>query len=478
MKRFPRLSPTSWLTTKTVFSQVFALLLFAIQAPLLGPKAFGLISIVMVFVGFCESVPGDAAAESLISIREIEAEHFHTMTAVNVVLSLLVGVGVFAGARRIAAWFGDPELTALLHWMSILPAISAFAAAPTAATKRNMQFKPLAVRSIGCTLVGGLVGLVLTLAGAGVWALVWQALTTRVVASVVLWYMVPLKFGMVFSPRHFRELAHFALPTLISRSLNWSCNQIPRVMLGLYWGSTDLGLFSLATRLGDLLMEVAVVPRYAVARVELRQYALDRTGLEAALRRTLTFLSVFCFPLCVGGAVIVPTLFRVWLDPRWMGAIVPAQCMLLTCVPLVTQYLGGAVLLALNRQKQEAVVSVTQAVTTVIAVVACAPFGLMAASIGIAARPLAMLPLSVGLLRRYCAIPASAVFAPQAPVLAASLCMGAGVWLLRLALEPWVKDAVALPILVLVGAGLYGLMIKLTLPAVATDLVNRLPGRA
>jgi len=79
-------------------------------------------------------------------------------------------------------------------------------------------------------------------------------------------------------------------------------------------------------------MEVAVVPRYAVARVELRKYASDRAGLDAALRRTFTFLTVFCFPLCIGGAAIVPTLFRVWLDPRWTGAIVPAQCLLLACV--------------------------------------------------------------------------------------------------------------------------------------------------
>ncbi|HWJ34679.1 MAG TPA: oligosaccharide flippase family protein [Steroidobacteraceae bacterium] len=478
MKILSQLSPTSWLTTKTVFSQIFALLLFAIQAPLLGPKAFGLISIVMVFVGFCEYVPGEAAAESLISIREIEPAHFHTMTAANVLLSVAIGIGVFAGAHRIAGWFGDPELAGILHWMAILPAISAFAAAPTAATKRDMQFQPIALRSIGSLFVGGMVGLVLTLVGVGVWALVWQAIITRLVASVVLWYAVPLKFGMGFSGRHFRELAHFAAPTMISRFLTWSCNQIPRLMLGLYWGSTDLGLFSLAARLGDVLMEVAVVPRYTVARVELRQYVDDHAGLDAALRRTLTFLTVFCFPLCVGGAAIVPTLFHVWLDPRWIGAILPAQCLLLTCVPLVTQYIGGAALLAMNRQKTEAVISITQTVTTLIAVVACAPFGLLAASIGIAARPFVLLPLSVGLLRRYCAISVSTIFLPQWPALAASLVMGACVWLLRLALQPIVRDAVALPILVLAGAAIYALMVRLTMPTVVAEVVNRLPGRA
>ena len=124
MKVFPRLSPTSWLTTKTVFSQIFALLLFAIQAPVLGPKAFGLISIVMVFVGFCENVPGEAAAEALISVREIDERHFSTMTTANVLLSVAIGIVVFVGAGRIAGWFGEPELAAILRWMSVLPAIS------------------------------------------------------------------------------------------------------------------------------------------------------------------------------------------------------------------------------------------------------------------------------------------------------------------------------------------------------------------
>jgi O-antigen/teichoic acid export membrane protein len=466
-----------WLTTKTVFSQIFALLLFAIQAPVLGPRAFGLISIVMVFVGFCEYVPGEAAAESLISIREIDDKHFSTMTTVNVALSLLIGVCVFVGADRISIWFGDPEVARMLRWMAILPAISAFAAAPTAATKRDMQFQPLALRSIGSLFVGGILGLVLTLTGAGVWALVWQAMLTRLTSTLLLWYAVPLKFGLGFSRRHFLDLLHFAAPTMVSKLLTWGSQQIPRLMLGLFWGSTELGLFSLAARLGDLLMEIAVVPRYAVARVELRSYVHDHDGLDSALRRVLMMLTVFCFPLCVGGAAVVPTLFHVWLDPRWIGAIVPAQLMLLTCVPLVTQYMSGAALLAMNFQRSEAIVSIAQTVTTVVAVAVCAPFGLLAASIGIAARPLVLLPLSMFLLKRRCAIPPVALFQPQWPALAASLTMGACVWWLRLMLEPLVKDVVALPILILAGAGVYAVMVKLMMPTVVTHFMNRLPRR-
>ena len=478
MKRSSRLSPTSWLTTKTVFSQVFALLLFAIQAPLLGPRAFGLMSIVMVFVGFCEYVSGEAAAEALISIRTVDDAHFSTMTVANVALSLLIGVAVLLGAGQIARWFSDPELAPMLRVMSILPAISAFAAAPTGATKRDMQFQPLALRSMGSLFLGGVVGLVLTVTGAGVWALVWQALVTRVVASVVLWYAVPLKFSLRFSGRHFNDLMRFAAPTMASKFLTWGSNQIPRVTLGHFWGSTELGLFSLASRLGDILLEVALVPRYAVARVELRRHADDVGALDASLRRMLMMLTAFCFPLCIGGAAVVPTLFHVWLDPRWAGAIVPAQCMLLTCLALVTQYMSGAALLAMNFQRTEAMVSLAQTAATVLAVIVCAPFGLLPASVAIAARPFVLMPLSLSFLERRCRIPAASVLGPQMPALLASGVMGACVWGLRLALEARVTDVVALPLLVLAGALIYGTMVKLVMPDVVAEFAARIPRKS
>jgi O-antigen/teichoic acid export membrane protein len=216
MSRLSRLSPTSWLTTKTFFAQVFGLLLFAVQAPILGPRAFGLVSIVMVFVGFCETVLCEAAAESLISIRKIDNGHFNAMNTANALIALLCGAIVFFGAPSYARLFHDDQLVPILHWMSVLPLLSALAAVPTAATKRDMQFQPLALRSILSVFVGGIVGLVLTLIGAGVWALVWQAIVTRLVAAVVLWWVVPLPFRHGLSAQRLGDLVTFALPTLLS----------------------------------------------------------------------------------------------------------------------------------------------------------------------------------------------------------------------------------------------------------------------
>ena len=185
--KLPSLSPQTWVTLQLGFTQGFGLLLFAVQAPLLGPTAFGLIGIVMVFIGFCELVLEVTSTEALVSIRDIESRHYQTMTTVNGLIGITIGLGAFIAAEPIARLFDEPELADVLRVMCILPMIAALGSAPNAATRRDMQFKPLAIRSIASIGGGGLVGLVLAVLGYGVWALVWQAIVQRVLSVVVMW---------------------------------------------------------------------------------------------------------------------------------------------------------------------------------------------------------------------------------------------------------------------------------------------------
>jgi len=475
--KLPALSPTSWLTAKNLFSQGFAILVFAVQAPILGPHAFGLVSIVMVFIGFCEIVLADAISESLISIRQVESIHFDTVNTVNLLGSVLFGGIVFLCAGAAARLFGEAELAPILRWMSILPAISSMAAAPAALAKRDMMFQSLALRGMASLLVGGTIGLAMTLMGYGVWALVWQALFTRLAATIVLWMAVPLRLRFGFSRAGLADLMTFALPTLLSRIMSWGTAQFPRFIFGLYWGATELGLFGLGARLCDILLELTLVPRYAAARVELRRFASDPPGLQEAAGRLFFNMSIFAFPLCIGGAAIAPTLFHAWLDARWYGGILPASLMMLMCAPFVTHYCAGAVLLAMNRQSSEAMMSIVQTAVTLVVVLVFAPLGLILATAAFASRPLLLLPVPARLLRTQCGISGQAIFDAQRPALIAAALMGIGVTVLRMALEPHVSSVILLPVLVAVGAAIYCTLISMLSPAFVREFLGRFAAR-
>src|SRR5262249_38476311 len=98
LKKISLASPTFWATTHSAFEQAFWIALFALQAPLLGPHAFGLVALAMVLVGFCEFVFVTVASEALVSLNEIEDRHFDTMLTVTILASLVAAAAIFFGA--------------------------------------------------------------------------------------------------------------------------------------------------------------------------------------------------------------------------------------------------------------------------------------------------------------------------------------------------------------------------------------------
>jgi O-antigen/teichoic acid export membrane protein len=472
--RFSGLSPASWVAAQNLINQAFGLILFAIQAPLLGPRAFGLIALVMVFIGFCEYVLEISATDALISVRDIDAQHYSTMTTVNALIAVVLGAAVLLCAQAIAGLFHEPELEPILRVMAALPLVSALASAPNAASRRDLQFRPLALRVLAGTLIGGAAGLTLTVLHFGVWALVWQTIVQRIVNVALLWKLVAMPFRVGFSGRHFRELWRYGAPMLLSQTMTWSATQIPRFLLGLYLGAAELGLFSLAGRINEIVLQVTLSPMFAVARVQMRAFIDDRSGLSGAMNHLLKQMGLLCFPLCIGGAVVMPVLFHVWLDARWSAGVLTAQLMLLGAMPYAAHYALSAALLAMNKQSLVAVNSTVQSIATVIVVAIFAPFGLNAAAAAIALRPLATAAIPIAFAQRHLGLEASGVWRAQAEVFLAAAAMGAIVYLTKLALERYLNPPALLAVMVLAGGVAYGLLIMRILPSETAALAARL----
>ncbi len=75
------MSPSLWVTIEKFSQQAVWLVLFAILAPILGPRPYGLFAIVMVFIGYCEFVTVEAAAEALMGMDPLAPRHLKTATS-------------------------------------------------------------------------------------------------------------------------------------------------------------------------------------------------------------------------------------------------------------------------------------------------------------------------------------------------------------------------------------------------------------
>ena len=103
--RLPALSPVAWVTAEKVTQQALWLVLFTVLAPILGPGPYGVFSIVMVFVGFCEFVLGDGAIEALLTVDELTPQYMASANLATLLLSLAVSLILFLLAPAIAVGF-------------------------------------------------------------------------------------------------------------------------------------------------------------------------------------------------------------------------------------------------------------------------------------------------------------------------------------------------------------------------------------
>ena len=431
-------------------------------------------ALVMIFITLCETLL-ETATEVLISVRDIDLLHYATMNGVTVIFGTALATALVMTSGFIASGFDEPQLARVVQATAILPLLSGLGCVPNAASRREMKFKPLALRMIVGVTCGGLTGILLTLLGAGVWALVCQALVQRLVCMLVLWGNSPHSFHITLSRSHCRDLSAITGPLLTARIMGWVSSQVPRFLLALNLTVAELGLFSLAARLSDIVVQVTLVPRAAVARLELRRYATDAAGLDAAAKLFVSKMSALCFPVCFGGAVLVPTLIHTWLNPKWSGAVLPAQLLLLSTCAWVSFYGGGMLFLALNQQRSEALMSVLQTATTVLAALSFGAYGLTAVTVALAIRPFLLVPVEIFVVRRRCRVSIEAFLKGQRVALCAALGSALLVLVLRDRAEAALGTGVALVMLSAAGLALYALLLGVQRPGTVLRLLLRRP---
>jgi O-antigen/teichoic acid export membrane protein len=423
--RLSTVSPVVWLTSERVTQQALSLILFAVLAPILGPRPYGVFALVMVFVGFCEAILLEGAVEALVTVDDLH--HLHTTAAnlTNGLMALALGLMMFALGPAFAAALHDVEVRNVMWALAPMPMLSTLSAAPIAVLRRSLRFKQLAIRSILGLTIGGVFGIVLAVAGAGVWALVLQVLAQRIAELVIGWIAVPVRFGLAWSAPHFHELRPVALNVFTARIMGVLNGQLPRLVLGFTLGPTDVGLFALGSRFQDIIVSTMAVPRTAVGRIELRAAKIGSAEFELHFAKMVGNASVLSFPFLVGTAALAPGLFHLWLKQEWQAGIVPAQLIVLGGVPMVLFSSIDSALLAGNLSSIVRKIQSLQFVTVAATVLCAAPFGLIATCLALTVRPWLLLPFIFMIFRRATNIPGRSALLPAVrPLIGAFIMAG------------------------------------------------------
>jgi PST family polysaccharide transporter len=344
---------------------------------------------------------------------------------------------------------------------------------------RELDFRRRAIPGIVRAVVRGIVAVALAVAGLGAGALVGGMLAGTAVWTVTLWILSPMRPTFELDRSIARSMAGYGSGAAVLEVMAVLASRTDAIVVGRVLGERALGLYSMAFRLPELLIDSISWNISSVAFPALSRKRADDdedgSGLARATLTQLRFQSLFGAPIAAGLAVLAPPIMVTLFGSAWapaggvMSAVAVSSGLIALAFPL------GDVFKAIGRQRTMVALNAVQLPLIVAVIVAVAPAGIDAvawARTGLSA--VFATALIVAVLRAL-RLPVSSALGAIWPALAAAAGVAAGAGAVRLA---WPSLSIG-PVIAgtFAGAVCGAATLRLVAPGALDDLRRLLPGR-
>lgn len=330
------LSGLSWTAAESLLSYGVTFLVGLVLARLLSPEEYGLIGIVTIFTTVFSGFVDSGFSSALIRKVDINNEDYNTMFILNLLFSIVLYLLLFFGAPFISLFFERPKLTILVRVLGLLLIFQALSIVQSTNLSKKLDFKTKAKASVIAAVISGIVGIVMAVAGYGVWALVGQQMTRHLLGTIGLWYYNRWMPNFRFSTDSFHYMFGFGWKMMLSRFLNDLWNQLNQVVVGKFYSPASLGQYSRSKEYASLFSANFTRIIQRVSYPVLSEIQNDEKRLISAYRKMIkTTMFVTAILLLSMGAVAEPFIYCL-IGPQWHEAAtyLPFICIILSTQPI------------------------------------------------------------------------------------------------------------------------------------------------
>jgi O-antigen/teichoic acid export membrane protein len=456
-----------WAYGSYVGSRLISVISIAILARVLVPRDFGLVALALTFIAFVDLVQGLGISEALVigGARGLE-ERAETAFVINVGSGFLLAALTAAVAPIAAAFFNQPRLIAIMPALGANFILIGLGTTHAGLALKAMDFRSRTIAELALAVVRGLISVVLALLGFGVWSLVVGYVAGTVAWDAALWRLVSWRPSFHPQKQHVRELLRFGGSLTGVALMGAFMAQFDNIVIGRVLGASQLGFYSIATRLPMLLiLNLAVVAGRVLfpAFASLRERGEMRRGVLTSLRYT----AIVTLPLGLFLVILAKPLTLALFGDRWRPAIGAMQVLSLWAVMTTMGMIWGNLFKAYARPDIILKLAIPQALALVVGSLVFVHRGIVAVSWVQAVIAMVAQVSVVIIAQRLFGLTVGSVLNAIRPAILASAGLAAVLLVLRHVLAaPWAAVATG----GIVGAAVYlGLLLLL-----APDVVKRL----
>ncbi|WP_107038136.1 lipopolysaccharide biosynthesis protein [Brumimicrobium mesophilum] len=366
-----------WTLIDTFFIRALSFLAMLLLARWLGPKEFGLIGMIAVFIGLGKVISDSGMTESLIRTKNADQRDFSTLFFMNVGISLFVYSVIYFSAPAIAHFFKQEILIEVIRLYCLVFLIIAFSAIQLTLLNKNLEFKKITLINAPSTLSGIGVGLYLGYNGYGVWSIVWMYLTTEIVRSCLLWISSKWRPKLLFSKEKMRYHFGFGYKLMLSSVIHNVFQNIYNIIIGKYYSPQALGYYERSKQFATYPSATLTGVINKVTYPLLSSIQDDKEKLEYLYKKLIRVSFYFIAPLMLGTAAIAEPIFYLILGEEWLPAVIFFQILCLALMLFPVQSFNLNILKVYGRSDLFLKLELIKNGITVIAILATFSFGII-----------------------------------------------------------------------------------------------------
>lgn len=311
-----------WKFGERISAQVISFVVSIVLARMLAPEAYGLVTLVNIFIILANVFVADGFGNALIQKRDADELDFNSMFYASLGVSGCLYLLLYCTAPYIAQLYGNNELILIIRIFALKLPISAFSTIQHAYVSRHMMFRKFFFSTLFGTLISGIVGVGMAIKGFGVWALIAQYLTNTVIDCVVLLFTIPWKPKIEFSLGRVKHLMGYGWKVLATGLVSNFYGQLRSLVIGTLYTSSDLAYYNRGERFPGLITDNIDTTISSVLFPAISNYSSDIEQVKAMTRKAMRTSSYIIFPLMTGLAIVATPFVTLLLTEKWLPCVI------------------------------------------------------------------------------------------------------------------------------------------------------------
>ncbi|SEF80855.1 MOP flippase family protein [Paenibacillus sp. UNC499MF] len=316
-----------WTAISTLTIVLLQMAQIAVISRFLDAKAFGLMGMILVIVGFAQSFTDMGISSAIIQRKETKRDELSSLYWLNIATGFTAGFVVWLTKEPIASFYKSPELADLLVWSSFLFPIIASGQQFQVLLQKELRFKVISQISIISMLAGTIISIGAAYSGMGVYALVLGQLSTSAVNSLLLIMLGWRKWKpqLHFHKNDLKGYLSFGMFQMGDRTVTYFNNNLDKIIIGRFLGAEALGYYSIAFNL-IIIPLIRINP--IVNRVAFPVFSKiqdNREQMKKGYMKVIRALSLVNLPLYFGLIVTAPLFIPIMFGAQWGPSILITQ---------------------------------------------------------------------------------------------------------------------------------------------------------